>query len=170
MYRSVETSCSIKPIGKIGERSSGPIGSLVSGFRGGIGLLGMSATMLYQCVGMSDSSSRIFRFMNGLPYGFRLGVSLLLLRFSSRGGCVMAMAMALSCGLPAVTGSAIGSLAMDSILSSSLDRKQNSLEQEGWLPIIALPEQFCTSALVIRVDQFTPGGLSLHCFLIALES
>src|SRR5690625_1896130 len=59
---------------------------------------------------------------------------------------------------------------MDSILSFSLDRKQNSLEQEGWLPIIALPEQFCTSALIIRGDQFTPAGRSRHCFLIALES
>jgi hypothetical protein len=44
----------------MGAKSSGPIGCLVPGCNGGKGLFGMSATMLYQCCGISDSSSRIF--------------------------------------------------------------------------------------------------------------
>jgi hypothetical protein len=44
--------------GKMAVSASGPIG-LPSGPNGGAGGLGMSATTLYQCVGISDSSSRI---------------------------------------------------------------------------------------------------------------
>src|SRR6476660_6810041 len=57
---SADTSCWIRPIGKIGERSSGPAGSIVSGRRGGAGGPGRSAIRLTQCVGISLSGSRIF--------------------------------------------------------------------------------------------------------------
>jgi hypothetical protein len=38
------------------------MGSLVPGCRGGSGLFGISAAILYQCVGISDSGRRIFLF------------------------------------------------------------------------------------------------------------
>jgi hypothetical protein len=49
----------INPIGKIGERSSGPTGFLVPGWSGGFGRLGISAIILYHAVGTSFSESRI---------------------------------------------------------------------------------------------------------------
>src|SRR5512139_3252862 len=57
MSGSVETSCAIRPIGKIGERSSGPAGSPVAGLSGGGGLPGRSASRLIQLVGISSSRS-----------------------------------------------------------------------------------------------------------------
>ena len=59
MYRSDETSCRIRSIGKSGARSSGPTGSCVPGCSGGGGGAGRSGTMLYHCVGISDSSRTI---------------------------------------------------------------------------------------------------------------
>jgi hypothetical protein len=47
-------------MGKIGARLSGPIGFIVAGLRGGIGLFGISATILYQCLGISLSLKIIF--------------------------------------------------------------------------------------------------------------
>jgi hypothetical protein len=44
----------------MGDKSSGPTGCLVPGCNGGKGLLGMSATILYQCEGISDSFKKIF--------------------------------------------------------------------------------------------------------------
>src|SRR3954447_11912389 len=55
---SGDTSCWIRPIGKIGVRSSGPAGCIVPGLRGGIGSPGRSGSRLTQCVGISDSGSR----------------------------------------------------------------------------------------------------------------
>ena len=55
IQRSVLTSCLISSMGKSGANASGPIGSWVAGCRGGSGLLGMSAVMLYQFSGMSRS-------------------------------------------------------------------------------------------------------------------
>jgi hypothetical protein len=52
----------IRLIGKSGERSSGPTGCFVPGWSGGNGLLGISATMLYQVEGISFSSKKIFLF------------------------------------------------------------------------------------------------------------
>src|SRR5690554_1178577 len=46
----------MRSIGKRGARSSGPIGSLVLGWRGGGGGSGRSGTRLYQAWGISDSS------------------------------------------------------------------------------------------------------------------
>src|SRR5512144_1651816 len=58
MSGSVETSCAIRPIGKIGERSSGPAGSPVAGLSGGGGgLPGRSASRLIQLVGIPSSRS-----------------------------------------------------------------------------------------------------------------
>src|SRR3954452_5156762 len=63
---SIETSCWISPIGKIGVRSSGPVGSIVPGFKGGIGSPGRSGSRLTQCVGISDSGSRYLTVSSGL--------------------------------------------------------------------------------------------------------
>src|SRR3712207_4224006 len=60
---SVLTSCLMSSIGNSGARASGPMGCLVPGCRGGRGLLGMSATMLYQCSGISFSVRIILRSM-----------------------------------------------------------------------------------------------------------
>src|SRR4051794_39746166 len=57
---SIETSCWISPIGKIGVRSSGPAGCIVPGLSGGIGSPGRSGSRFTQCVGISDSGSRYF--------------------------------------------------------------------------------------------------------------
>src|SRR6266542_411216 len=54
------TSWRMRSIGKSGERSSGPTGSPVPGCSTGCGGLGMSARMLYQRRGSSDSASRNF--------------------------------------------------------------------------------------------------------------
>src|ERR671922_2439186 len=62
----IATSCSsltswpMSSIGKSGERSSGPTGCPVPGCSTGCGGLGMSAAMLYQRRGSSDSASRYF--------------------------------------------------------------------------------------------------------------
>src|SRR3954447_26339551 len=55
---SGDTSCWIRPIGKIGVRSSGPAGCMVPGLSGGIGSPGRSGSRFTQCVGISDSGSR----------------------------------------------------------------------------------------------------------------
>ena len=60
MSGSGETSCRMSSIGKIAWRSSGPAGSRVCGFSGGICAPGMSGTMLIQCVGIESSASRNF--------------------------------------------------------------------------------------------------------------
>ena len=58
MSGSAETSCSIRPIGKIGARSSGPAGSPVAGLSGGGGgSPGRSASRFTQLVGISSSES-----------------------------------------------------------------------------------------------------------------
>ena len=54
------TSWRISSIGKSGERSSGPTGSPVPGCSTGCAAFGMSAAMLYQRLGRSDSASRYF--------------------------------------------------------------------------------------------------------------
>src|SRR5713101_73578 len=59
IHRSRETSCSMIAPGKIAASASGPIG-FPSESSGGAGGLGMSATTLYQCLGISDSSRTIF--------------------------------------------------------------------------------------------------------------
>ena len=58
MYCSLDTSCAMRSIGKIGARSSGPTGCPVPGCNGGGGGVGRSWRMLYQRVGISSSSSR----------------------------------------------------------------------------------------------------------------
>ena len=58
---SAVTSCWINAIGNSGASASGPMGSFVPGCSGGSGLLGMSATMLYQLSGISCSLSVILR-------------------------------------------------------------------------------------------------------------
>ncbi len=55
----VDISCSITDIGKMADRSSGPAGSRVFGFRGGPISKGRSGKMLYQYVGIC-SSSRLY--------------------------------------------------------------------------------------------------------------
>src|SRR5438132_6162347 len=57
---SLETSCSIRPSGKIGVRSDGPAGSSVCGFNGGAPSPGRSTKRLTHCAGMSRSESRNF--------------------------------------------------------------------------------------------------------------
>src|SRR6476620_6565929 len=54
---SAETSCSIRPIGKIGVRSGGPAGSPVCGLSGGSGSPGRSGRRFTHAVGICDSSS-----------------------------------------------------------------------------------------------------------------
>src|SRR6186997_228178 len=77
------TSWRMSSIGKSGARSSGPTGSPVPGCSTGCGGLGMSARMLYQRLGSSDSASRYFvcsmapslrlglRSLQGLGHGLR---------------------------------------------------------------------------------------------------
>src|SRR5205809_4966496 len=61
MSGSADTSCWIRPIGKIGVRSSGPAGSPVRGLRGGGGgSPGRSAAMLIQWVGISTDMRRCY--------------------------------------------------------------------------------------------------------------
>src|SRR2546421_10241179 len=55
---ALATSCWMRPIGKIGVRSSGPAGCLVCGLSGGSGSPGRSGSRLTQEVGICDSSSR----------------------------------------------------------------------------------------------------------------
>src|SRR4051794_9933237 len=59
-YWSVVTSCMIRSIGNSGARSSGPTGCRVPGCSTGGGGVGKSCSRLYQRVGCSLSSSRIF--------------------------------------------------------------------------------------------------------------
>src|SRR3954447_8509483 len=69
---SCETSCAIRPIGKIGVRSSGPAGWPVAGDSGGSGSPGSSGARLTQCVGMSSSARRNFvGSVMGRSYGGR---------------------------------------------------------------------------------------------------
>src|SRR5665811_1732510 len=55
IQRSVDTSWAMSAIGNSGARAAGCRGSFVPGCSGGGGAVGRSGTMLYQCVGMSDS-------------------------------------------------------------------------------------------------------------------
>src|SRR5664279_2160233 len=55
IQRSVDTSWAISSGGNSGARSAPCSGSFVPGCSGGGGAVGRSGTMLYQCVGMSDS-------------------------------------------------------------------------------------------------------------------
>ena len=57
----------MSPIGKIGERSSGPIGCPVPGLSGGGGIDGRSAATLYQRRGIASSSRRYRRWAIGTP-------------------------------------------------------------------------------------------------------
>lgn len=57
IHRSVENSCSHRARPKIGAMSSTVNGSRVPGCRCGGGASGRSGTMLYHCVGISDSGS-----------------------------------------------------------------------------------------------------------------
>ena len=63
-HLSVVTSCLIKASGNRGASASGPKGCMVPGFKGGNGLLGISAMILYQFSGISLSSKFIFLFLN----------------------------------------------------------------------------------------------------------
>src|SRR5687768_436532 len=54
---SAETSCSIRPMGKIGVRSGGPAGSRVCGLRGGSGSPGRSGSRFTHWAGISASDS-----------------------------------------------------------------------------------------------------------------
>src|SRR5437588_12961045 len=58
-YESVVTSWRMRSVGNGGAKSSGPTGCLVAGGNTGGGGDGRSGMMLYQRVGISDSSSRI---------------------------------------------------------------------------------------------------------------
>ena len=57
MYLSVEPSCWMIGLQKMGSKSSGFAGSLVTGLRGGLMGLGRSAARLYQRFGISSGSS-----------------------------------------------------------------------------------------------------------------
>src|SRR4051812_42918921 len=57
---SIETSCPISSIGKIGVRSSGPAGCMVAGLSGGLGSPGRSGSRLTQWVGVASSGSVYF--------------------------------------------------------------------------------------------------------------
>jgi hypothetical protein len=58
IQRSVDISWAMIAFGKIGARSDGPRGCRVPGCNGGGRGTGRSAAMLYQALGMRDSSSR----------------------------------------------------------------------------------------------------------------
>jgi hypothetical protein len=70
IHFSALTSCCISPIGNIGVKASGPMGSLVAGFKGGSGLLGISAIILYHFSGMSFSDNNIFRSFIIISFSF----------------------------------------------------------------------------------------------------
>ena len=60
IQRWVETSCSIRFMGKTGARSSGPTGLPVPGCSGGLIGVGMSDKILYHCLGISLSCRTTF--------------------------------------------------------------------------------------------------------------
>ena len=61
--RCDDTSCSIRGMGKSGARSSGLTGLPVPGWSTAAGGFGMSAMMLYQVFGISESLRRNFTFI-----------------------------------------------------------------------------------------------------------
>src|SRR3990172_1891510 len=67
--RCDDTSCSIRGIGKSGARSPGPTGLPVPGCNTAAGGFGMSAMMLYQVFGISESLRRNFTFIASSPIG-----------------------------------------------------------------------------------------------------
>ena len=69
MYRSVDISWSISSSAKIADICSFVTGFFVPGCSGGSGLLGMSATMLYHCVGICFSVRQNF-FVSIMGIGF----------------------------------------------------------------------------------------------------